>query len=101
MKKRDFSIGKTANSAYDNFIKNSVDLDSEQTGIARNSRDWLYGNLKNFPKVVENFPKLYAGKEIIGFGSFRRRTKIRPLDDIDLMLVLQVKERRIRNTQIK
>ncbi|MFK4480945.1 hypothetical protein [Bacillus sp. RC206] len=36
---------KTANSAYDNFIKNSVDLDSEQTGIARNSRDWLYGNL--------------------------------------------------------
>ncbi|MBL1704914.1 nucleotidyltransferase, partial [Klebsiella pneumoniae] len=27
------------------------------------------------------------GKEIIGFGSFRRRTKIRPLDDIDLMLV--------------
>ncbi|MBO1628258.1 nucleotidyltransferase [Bacillus arachidis] len=80
---------KTTNSAYDNFIKDSVDLDSKQTGIARNSRDWLYGNLKSFPTDVENFPQLYAGKEIIGFGSFRRKTKIRPLDDIDLMLVFK------------
>lgn len=78
---------KTVNSAFTDFISNYVDLDSNRTSTARGSRDFLYEQLKKLPSNTEDFPALYSGKEIMGFGSFRRRTKIRPLDDIDLMLV--------------
>ncbi|RFA32463.1 nucleotidyltransferase [Virgibacillus dokdonensis] len=78
---------KTVNSGFDIFVKDFVDLDKNKTTKARSSRDWLYDQLKSFPSSVENFPKLYGGKETKGFGSFRRRTKIRPLDDIDFLLV--------------
>ncbi len=77
----------TVNSAFNDFIRDYVDLDGKITTSGRNSRDWLYDQLKTFPDKVENFPILYKDKEVMSFGSFRRRTKIRPLDDIDLMLV--------------
>lgn len=78
---------KTVNIGFDTFIKDFVDLDKDNTEKARSSRDWLYEQLKGFPASVDNFPNLYSGKETKGFGSFRRRTKIRPLDDIDFLLV--------------
>ena len=77
----------TVNGAFNKFIEEIVDLDTVKTQRARRSRDWLYNQLKELPEKADNFPALYSGKETIGFGSFRRRTKIRPLDDIDLLLV--------------
>ena len=70
------------------FFKEEVNLDPEVTKKARSSRDFLYDQLKCLPDKTENFPKLYSGKEIYNYGSFSRRTKIRPLDDIDFMLIL-------------
>ncbi|WP_010676344.1 nucleotidyltransferase domain-containing protein [Bacillus timonensis] len=78
---------KTVNVGFDTFVREFVDLDKDETTKARSSREWLYDQLKGFPVNVEDFPKLYSGNEIKGFGSFRRRTKIRPLDDIDFLLV--------------
>ncbi|OFD66079.1 hypothetical protein BWGOE6_04040 [Bacillus mycoides] len=71
----------------DNFIKEKINLDAEITKIARNSRDFLYEQLKSLPGKADNFPRLYPNKEIYNYGSFSRKTKIRPLDDIDFMLV--------------
>lgn len=78
----------TVISAFDEFLKNSVNLDSERTKVARNSRDWLVSQIEKFPNSDVYFPAIYSEKNIF-FGSFARNTKIRPLDDIDIMIVLK------------
>lgn len=72
---------------FNDFIKNNISLDPDVTETARNSRDFLYKQLKELPSKAENFPRLYPAKEIFNYGSFSRKTKIRLLDDIDFMLV--------------
>lgn len=71
--------------AFDTFRKETVDLDPEATRRARSSRDYLLTQLKALyaydsacPKIVDQIP----------YGSFARKTKIRPLDDIDLLALL-------------
>ena len=55
---------------------------------ARASRDWLLGQISGWPEQDADFPSLYP--EInLHYGSFARRTKIRELDDIDLMIGLK------------
>lgn len=71
--------------AFDKFMKEKVNLDSELVKKARKSRDNLLDNIQEFSG--NNFFDLY--KDInIQFGSFARKTKCRELDDIDLMIGL-------------
>ncbi|RGN05353.1 SMODS domain-containing nucleotidyltransferase [Segatella copri] len=74
----------TVNAAFAQFIQDEVELDKMQTKTARNSRDWLLSNIENLAQN-KKIPRLYGGKSI-NHGSFARNTKIRPLDDIDLMV---------------
>lgn len=76
-------MATTVSAAFNAFQRDSVNLDSQRTSDARRSRDWLVGKIDGF---TDFFP-LYFGKHI-QFGSFARRTKIRPLDDIDIMIAL-------------
>lgn len=81
-------MAKTVITAFDEFLKNTVNLDPIETNSARKSRDWLIDQIKLFPnKNGSLFPQLYSEKHI-HFGSFARRTKIRELDDIDIMICL-------------
>jgi hypothetical protein len=75
------------NTAFAEFMGNVVNLDPDQTATARNSRDWLASHLRSFPEAFSDFPRDYDDMQVY-FGSFHRRTKIRPLDDIDLMFCL-------------
>lgn len=77
---------KSVRGAFDEFVKETVNLDKNETTIARNSRDWLLQQIAYFEKD-KTFPKLCQVNNI-HFGSFARKTKIRPLDDIDLMICL-------------
>lgn len=78
----------TVDTAFSQFLKDTVNLDSEETKMARSSRDWLVNdNIHCFPDRIEDFPRLYSEKDIY-FGSFARRTKTTPLDDIDIMIGL-------------
>ncbi|MBP2112513.1 nucleotidyltransferase [Paenibacillus silagei] len=79
-------MATTVNNAFSEFMKNYVNLDSDETLIARGSRDWLIKQIDNFDSQ-DGFLKLYNDIDIY-FGSFARRTKIRELDDIDLMIGL-------------
>lgn len=69
---------------FDKFRKEVVDLESEQTKTARISRDFVLQNIARLsdsgelPIVMEDY--------CLNFGSFARNTKIRPLDDIDMMI---------------
>jgi len=78
-------MAKSVNGAFTEFNKNTVNLDLDRTKIARSSRDWLIEQLISLPDKVEDFPKLYQNMHI-KYGSFARNTKIKPLNDIDLML---------------
>ena len=78
-------MATTVISAFNDFQKNIVNLDSATSSTARNSRNWLLDQISNFPENNDNFPNLYPEIDI-GFGSFARKTKTRPLDDIDLMV---------------
>lgn len=84
-------MAKTVILAFDEFLKNSVNLDSDQTIKARASRDWLFDKIESFPNDNYSFPRLFSEKNL-AFGSFARRTKIRELDDIDLMICLHGEE---------
>lgn len=80
-------MAKTVIQAFNEFMTNTVNLDPEQTKKARGSREWLVGQIQLFPDKDNKFPKIYTEKNIF-FGSFSRRTKKRPLDDIDIMICL-------------
>jgi hypothetical protein len=78
---------RTVNEAFDIFLKDYVNLDPDETKLARSSRDWLLSQIRLFPSIDTSFPRLYSEKDIF-FGSFARRTKKRELDDIDIMIAL-------------
>lgn len=74
----------TVESVFTEFIKATVSLDPEITRVARKSRDWLVTQIHSLEEKNHRFPKSYSEKDIY-YGSFARRTKIRDLDDIDLI----------------
>jgi len=76
----------TVNSAFKQF-HNNIKLNKSDSEIALSSRDNLFNNINNFPSNQEDFPKLYTSKHA-KFGSFARKTKINPLDDIDLLVCI-------------
>lgn len=81
-------MATTVIQAFNEFLKETVNLDPEKTKKGRNSRDWLVGQIGQFENNDDEFPEIYTEKNIY-FGSFARRTKKRPLDDIDIMICLK------------
>lgn len=77
-------MAKTVDSAFLEFNRDFVNLDSTKTTYARSSRDWLYSQLNKFPEKDDAFPLNYEERHN-KYGSFARNTKIRELDDIDLI----------------
>lgn len=74
----------TVGGAFDQFRSRSVDLDPEITRTARSSRDHLFTQMGRLDASDPDFPDLCGYYH--SFGSFARRTKIRPLDDIDVLV---------------
>lgn len=75
----------TVNAAFKEFLGERVNLDPKATVLARSSRDWLLDQILRFPSRHVDFPVLYSNVNI-HYGSFARRTKIRELDDLDMIV---------------
>jgi len=84
---------RTIYAALSEFSAEQVDLDSSQVEQARTSRNFLRSSLISAMNAGPALPRLTGG--MIHFGSFARKTKIRPLDDIDLMFLIDVGEVKI------
>jgi hypothetical protein len=71
-------------SAFIEFQRDSVNLRKNDTDDARKSRDWLIKVIDN----IFNDDKLpiTCDSYNLYYGSFERKTKKRPLDDIDIMI---------------
>ncbi len=80
-------MAKKVITAFNEFMTNTVNLDKDRTKEARSSRDWLVKQIKGFPTGENDFPLLHPDLYVY-FGSFARRTKKRPLDDIDMIIIL-------------
>lgn len=80
-------MASTVNVAFSEFMRDTVNLDSEVTKKARKSRDNLIVNINDLGED-DSFFNLYSEKNI-SFGSFARKTKIRPLNDIDIMICIK------------
>ena len=79
-------MATTVNEVFSEFIKNEVNLDTTKTKLARNSRDNLLSNIKSFSGDDDFFH--VNGSRCLNYGSFARHTKLRPLDDIDMMICI-------------
>ena len=77
-------MATTVNSAFDEFMRDVVNLDPDVTKNARDSRDNLLSNIAEFDNS-DDFFGLCSSFDI-QFGSFARKTKCRELDDVDLMI---------------
>ncbi|MFA6072154.1 MAG: hypothetical protein WC810_26615 [Janthinobacterium sp.] len=74
----------TVNTAFAEFHDDKVNLVADRTDKARRSRDWLILQLNGLSDNKPGFPVSYPEKHN-KYGSFARRTKIRELDDVDLI----------------
>lgn len=77
----------TVNGAFDEFMRKTVRLDPDRTEVAKTSKNNLVEEIEKFPDDGEFF-LMFPDFASIDYGSFSRKTKIRELDDIDLMIVL-------------
>lgn len=80
-------MASTVNNAFDEFMADSINLDSDDTIIAKKSRQYLVDQILTFPEKDKDFPQIYVENNIF-FGSFARSTKKKPLDDIDILICL-------------
>lgn len=77
---------KTVEAAFEKFSKDYVKLDRNETNKALKSRDWLVQQIKHF-QIKKNISEFIQRKEYI-FWFFCSKTKIKDLDDIDIMITL-------------
>lgn len=75
------------NTAFRTFLTDIVNLDPTDSADAKQDRVNLENRISQIETTVASFPKLYNDYHI-HFGSFSRRTKKRPLDDVDMMFCL-------------
>jgi hypothetical protein len=80
-------MASTVNNAFDEFMRNVIRINPGRNDIAKASKENLISEIKKFP-ADGKFLVLNPDLPSIDYGSFSRKTKIRPLDDIDLMIVL-------------
>ncbi len=83
-------MAKNVNDAFDEFMKNSVNLDRDVVSSARKSRDNLIDNISEFNDDNTFFTLCQSFN--VHFGSFARKTKCKELDDIDLMIGISADE---------
>lgn len=83
------SQGLTTAQAFTRFRQQQVDLSSDEVATARRSRDYLQGQISEIANKDMSFPRLSSGYK--PYGSFARSTKVRPLDDIDMLTLLNAR----------
>ena len=77
-------MATTVNQAFKEFLDNTINISKSTYERAKSSRDNLRNNIHTFSNQPD-FMTLYQGADCY-FGSFSRKTRIRPLSDIDMMI---------------
>ena len=79
-------MASNVNTAFSEFLNSIVNVKKEESDKAKKSRDFL---LEQIQSVSANGIFLSLAPQYNSFfGSFARKTKIQPLDDIDIIIGL-------------
>lgn len=76
-------MSKTVNGAFRAFLDDVVNVSQSDSDKGKTSRDFLYRQIHSLSEK-RLIPATYSSNDL-PFGSFSRKTKINPLDDIDLI----------------
>lgn len=68
-------------------MRDKVNLDQKQSDTAKSSQDWMIGQLEGLNLKDSSFPSFWSDMTP-KYGSFKRKTKHRELDDIDTLFVI-------------
>lgn len=85
---------QSVNYAFTVFREQVVDIAPDDSRKGRASREYLCEQLHNLHTKAPDLPEL--GRGCVPFGSFSRRTKVCPLNDIDMLLLLKGRGTRAR-----
>ncbi|MDV6375612.1 hypothetical protein [Deinococcus arenicola] len=75
------------NEAFSDFMRYEVNLDSGQSDRAKSSQNWMIEQLEAMNARDSSFPS-FVHDYTLKYGSFKRKTKHRELDDIDTLFVI-------------
>ncbi|MCG0634922.1 hypothetical protein IMAU80128_03279 [Lactiplantibacillus plantarum] len=82
----------SVDSWFKNYVSENINIDSKKSARARTSRNWLTSNIKDLSQKNEENLELYSDSEFaLKMGSLARKTQIRPLDDVDQMIIFSAK----------
>ncbi|WP_010499991.1 hypothetical protein, partial [Ligilactobacillus acidipiscis] len=72
---------------FNDYVSKNINIKSKKNSDAKTSRDWLINQIKSLSKS-ENAIDLYSSEEFtLKMGSYARKTQIKPLNDIDQMII--------------
>lgn len=76
----------SVNIAFSDFLNNTINIPKTVSESAKSSRNFLYSQISSLSNNGDFLTT--APQYNINFGSFARKTKIKPLNDIDIMIGL-------------
>lgn len=79
-------MAKTVTAAFNKFMQDSVNLTAAERKQGETSHNYLRQILDEYAAKDATFPRLLDGDFLS--GSFARKTKLRPLNDIDIMMIV-------------
>lgn len=90
-------MATSVNAAFTQFLNDTINIQKSTSDKAKSSRTFLYEQIE---KLSDNndFLKVATAYNF-NFGSFARKTKIQPLDDVDLIIGLCGNNLQIEGTQ--
>lgn len=81
-------MANTVSKALEEYRVEKVDLSATDSDGAKTSKEYLVEQIANIAENTDDFPKLYTNNWYQSFGSFARKTKTQPLNDVDIMPIL-------------
>lgn len=75
-------------SAIQNYITNYIQLDQRDISTSATTRNWLVNSVIRKIDNASNEPVLYNPKKYLNFGSSFKKTKVKVVDEFDVMLII-------------
>lgn len=74
--------------AIERYISTDIALSAKDISGCAASREWFLTRLRNEIEADENGPQLFASEPFVNFGSYFKGTKVRDVDEFDVLVVM-------------
>ena len=74
--------------AIDDFITTDIQLSKPDIEMSAKSRKWFLDRIESVVAQRQNEPTLYAPKKFLNFGSYFKGTKVKVVDEYDVLVII-------------